>query len=122
MARILIFCELFEIREVLAQDLAAEGHTVVGTSNPALIQTLLRDLNPVLVLIDLHLNKIDPWKMVHLIRKKSPGTRVLPFAAYTTERGDVRLVISNRDGGENLSFQAFKQKMDIFIHPQRGAD
>jgi CheY-like chemotaxis protein len=121
MGRILIFSELFEIREIIAEDFAAEGHTVVATGNPALITTLLMDLNPGMVLLDYHLNKVNPWKMMQVIRKKSPGTLVLPFAAYTSRGGNVRLVIPNQEGGENLSFQDFRQRMSILLNPQLAA-
>jgi len=117
MGRILIFSELFEIREIIAQDFAAEGHTVVATGNPAVIRTLLTDLSPDMVLVDFHLTKINPWMMMRLVGNKFPGVLVLPFASYTNREGDVRLVISHRDGGENLSFQAFRQKMNILLNP-----
>ncbi len=117
MGRVLIFSELFEIRELLAQDFAAEGHTVVVTGNPALTQTLLTDLNPDLVLLDLHLKKASAWNVHHLITRKSPQLHVLPFAAYPTTDGNFQLTLARPEGGENLSFQAFKQKMNILLNP-----
>jgi CheY-like chemotaxis protein len=117
MGKILIFGELLEIRELMVQDFAAEGHMVVAIGNYALILTLLTDLNPDLVLLDLHLNKVNPWKVMQLVRKKFPGISVLPFTTYTNMGGDVRLVIAPRDGGENLSFQDFKEKINLFLSP-----
>jgi DNA-binding response OmpR family regulator len=110
-----IFSELFEIRELIAQDFADEGHTVVATGNSALIPEMLMSLGPDLILLDFHLNKINPWKMMQIIRKKSPGILVLPFSAYTNLGGNVRLVIAHQDGRENLSFQDFKQKMNLLL-------
>ena len=109
---------MFEIRELISQDFAAEGHMVVATGNPALIRTLIPDLNPDLVLLDLHLSKVNPWKVMELIRKKSPRLILLPFTAYTNAEGNIRLVIARREGGENLSFQAFKSRMNTLMDPR----
>ncbi len=116
MGRVLIFSEAFEIRELIAQDFAAEGHMVVATGNPALIPTLIPDLNPDLVLLDLHLRKANPWKVMQIIRKKSPRGMVLPFTACANAEGNIRLVIARREGSENLSFQAFKRKMSTLLN------
>jgi CheY-like chemotaxis protein len=118
MRKILIFSEMFEIRELISQDFAAEGHMVVATGNPALIRTLIPDLNPDLVLLDLHLTKVNPWKVAELIRKRSPRGIVLPFTAYANAEGNIRLVIARREGGENLSFQAFKSRMNTLLNPR----
>jgi CheY-like chemotaxis protein len=116
--KILILSEMFEVRELIAQDCAAEGHMVVATGNPALIRTLIPDLNPDLVLLDLHLNKINPWKVMRLIRKMSTRAFILPLSAYTNGEGNIRLVIGHREEGESLSFQAFKREMNTFLNPK----
>ncbi len=118
MGKLLIFSEMFEIRELMAQDFAAEGHTVVATGNAPLAQDLLTTLRPDLVLLDFHLNKTNPWRMIQLMKKKVPGISVVPFSPYTDTKGNIRLVIAQRDGGENLSFQAFKQRLNILLYPQ----
>jgi len=101
----------------MAQDFADEGYMVVATGNPALIRTLIPDLNPDLVLLDLHLNKVNPWKVMGLIKKNSPRVVVLPFTAYANAEGNIRLVIARREGGENLSFRAFKSRMNTLLNP-----
>ncbi len=116
MGRALIFSEAFEIRELIAQDFAAEGHMVVATGNPALIPTLIPDLNPDLVLLDLHLSKVNPWKVMQIIRKKSPRGIVLPFTACANAEGNIRLAIARREGSEDLSFQDFKREMSTLLN------
>jgi CheY-like chemotaxis protein len=122
MGKILIFSELFEIREIIVQDFASEGHTVVSTGNAALTQDLLMTLVPDVVLLDIHLHRVNSWQMMQLIRKKFPGIFIFPFAAYTNMEGEVRLVIAHRDGGENLSFQDFKQRMNMLLNPKVHAE
>ncbi len=116
MGKVLIFSEAFEIRDLIAQDFAAEGHMVVATGNPVLIPTLTSDLNPDLVLLDLHLSKVNPWKVMQIIRNKSPRGIVLPFTAYADAEGNIRLAIARREDSEDLSFQAFKRKMSTLLN------
>ena len=118
MGKLLIFSELFQIRELMAEDLAGEGHTIVATGKAYLIQNLLTTLAPDMVLLDFHLNRTNPWRMIQLIKKNSPGISVVPFSAYTDTKGDLRVVVAQRDGGENISLQAFKQRMNMLLGPR----
>ena len=118
MGKILIFSEMFEIRELIAQDLADEGHMVVATGNPALIRTLVPDFNPDVTLLDLHPSKVSPWEVMELNRKKSLRVIVLPFTATANAEGNIRLVIPRREGGENLSFQDFNSKVNTPLNPR----
>src|SRR5512143_1178355 len=106
MGKLLIFSELGEMRELLAQEFAEEGHAVTSTGNPALLREILRKLDPHLLLIDFHLNKINPWQMVRQIRKEAPDLRVLPYTAYSAQDGNLRLVIADPKGGLNLPLRA----------------
>ena len=115
MAKVMIFGEFFEIREILSQEFAGEGHIVVATGNPNLIPEVLVNLEPDLFLIDFHLNKVNPWKMMQRIKKEFPHVALLPFTAYSNPDGNLRLVIAHPDGGKNLSLQAFMEKMDFFL-------
>jgi len=118
MGKLLIFSEFAEIRELLAQEFVGDGHTVISTGNPALIRELLRNLDPTLLLIDFHLNKVNPWQMMRQIRKESPGLPVLPYTAYSAQDGNLRLVIADPAGGKNLPLKAFKKKLDSFLNPE----
>ena len=115
MAKILIFSEFSENRELLAQEFAGDGHVVIATGNPALIRELLRNLDPDLMLIDFHLNKVNPWQMMRQIGKESPRLLVLPYTAYSAQDGNLRLVMAHPEGGKNLPLQAFKRKLDSFL-------
>jgi len=116
MGKLLIFSEFEEIRELLAQEFVGDGHVVIATGNPALIREMLRNLDPTLLLIDFHLNKVNPWQMMRQIRKESPGLPVLPYTAYSAQDGNLRLVIAHPEGGKNLLLRAFKRKLDSFLN------
>jgi len=115
MGKFLIFSEFREIRELLSQEFAGDGHVVIATGNPGLIQELLWNLDPDLLLIDFHLNKVNPWQMMQQISKDSPRLLVLPYTAYAGMDGNIRLVIAHPKGGKNLSLRAFIQKIDSFL-------
>ena len=117
MGYLLIFSELAEIRELLAQEFAGDGQVVIATGNPALIRELLRNHDPDLMLIDFHLNKVNPWRMLRAIRKEFPRLFVLPYTAYSARDGNLRLVMAHPEGGKNLPLRAFKRKLDSFLNP-----
>ncbi len=117
MGKLLIFSEFGEIRELLAQEFVGDGHIVIATGNPALIREMLRNLDPTLLLIDFHLNKVNPWQMMQQIRKESPDLLVLPYTAYSAQDGNLRLVIAHPEGGKNLTLPAFKTILDSFLNP-----
>jgi CheY-like chemotaxis protein len=117
MGKLLIFSELSEIRELLTQEFAGDGHTVIATSNPALILELLRNLDPDLLLTDFHLNNVNPWQLMQQIRKEFPGLLVVPYTAYSAQDGNLRLVLAHPQGGKNLTIHAFKRKLDSFLNP-----
>jgi CheY-like chemotaxis protein len=116
--KLLIFSDVQETRELLAQEFGGDGHLVVTTGNPALIPGFLRDLNPTLLLMDFHLKKVSPWQMMRQINKESPHLLVLPYTAYSGQDGNLRLVLAHPKGGRNLTLQAFRRKLDPFLNPE----
>jgi CheY-like chemotaxis protein len=122
MGKILILSDFFEIRELISEEFSPEGHMVVSTGQPSLFQELLTVLDPDVVLLDLHLKKANAWGVNHLIRKKSPQLPVLPFTAYPNPDGNIRLVLAHPEGEENLSFHAFKQKMNTLLNPNLASE
>ncbi len=117
MGKLLIFSELSEIRELLSQEFAGDGHTVIATGNHALMRELLRNFGPDLMLMDFHISKISPWQLMRRINKESPRLLVLPYTAYSDQDGNLRLVLAHPEGGKNLTFQAFKRKLNSFLNP-----
>jgi CheY-like chemotaxis protein len=117
MGKLLIFSESSAIRELLTQELAGDGYTVIATGNPALILELLRNLDPDLLLIDFHLNKVNPWQLMRQISKESNHLLVLPYSAYSGQDGNLRWVLAHPEGGKNLTLNIFKRKLDSFLHP-----
>jgi len=116
MGRILLFSEMFEVRELISQDFAAEGHMVVATGNPALIQTLLTNPDSDLVLLDLHMNMVNPRRVMQVVKNRFPGTSVLPFAVSTDLRGNLRLIIADWNEGQNIPYSDFICRINRFLN------
>ncbi len=82
MAKILIIGEYANIRTLLAEDLAGEGHIVAVTGTPALIGETLMSLEPDVILLDFRLNRIDQWWVLDEVKRQAPHLSVVPFTSY----------------------------------------
>lgn len=56
MKKILVVDRFSSVRELLAEELAAEGNTVVPIVNPKLIQSLIYSFAPNLIIMDLFMD------------------------------------------------------------------
>ncbi len=81
MKKILVLDEYPSIRELLAEELSAEGYLVMPTGNPGVTEKLLFDFNPDLIIMDIFINGKLQWEMVEAIRKENPSLPVLIFTA-----------------------------------------
>ena len=82
MGKILVIGQYGEVRKLLAENLAAEGHVVAVTGTPAMINEALGTLEPQVVLLDFRLNRIDQWSVLDEIKRQAPFVSVLPFTSY----------------------------------------
>jgi len=95
MKKILILDRYPPVRELLAEELAAEGNTVVPIGSPQSIWSLLHTFEPDLIIMDLFMNGKWQWNILREIKKQNPRLPVLIFTAGFPE-GDRRL--SQADG------------------------
>ncbi len=82
MNRLLIFDAYPSIRKLLAEELAAEGNTVVAISNPDLIPGLIVTFNPDLFILDPYIRGIMRWEMIDLAKTQNPSLPVLLFTQW----------------------------------------
>ena len=82
MNRILILDRYPSIRELLAEELAAEGYMVVAIGNPELIGDLVGTFDPNLIILDLFINGEMRWDVLKEIKKQHPHLRVLIHTAF----------------------------------------
>jgi DNA-binding NtrC family response regulator len=110
MAKILIVDEYPSIRELLAEDLAAEGNVVVPLGKPELIKEVLFTFDPDLIILDLFVAGKMRWNLLKEVKKENPALPVLVFTNFYPE-GDPR--ISQAEGWviKNSLFDKLKQKI-----------
>ncbi len=122
MANILIMGEDPRSRELLAEELASEGHNVVSIGNPVLLKEVLTTLKPDLVLLGFHINGMDQWDASMEIKRLAPHLPVLTFTSYGLSRREIKLIA--RDGYQIKSFpiETLKEKVSEAIRrkPVRG--
>lgn len=85
--RIVIVEDHLMFREVLRKVCVAElHHQVVGEAGDGKVAVkLVREMQPDLVLLDLHLPGLDGFGVIESIRKDSPETRVLVLSSHCDE-------------------------------------
>jgi len=110
MKKILILDRYPSVRELLAEELAAEGNTVVPIGSPQSIWSLLHTFEPDLIIMDLFMNGKWQWNILREIKKQNPRLPVLIFTAGFPE-GDRRL--SQADGWviKSSVFDELKRKI-----------
>ncbi len=111
MAKILIMGELSSVREIMAEELAGEGHLVVAISSPALIEELLTTLEPDLVLLDFLKSRMDLWGALEEIKRRDPHLPILTFTSYGRYKEEIRFEVTNGYGIRSFSLEILKQKV-----------
>lgn len=79
MEKILIADDKPYSKAFLVKDLSNEGYKVFNISDIASIQEQIKDSQPDLVLIGLHLEGAESWDILHDIQKKDPRLPVLLY-------------------------------------------
>ncbi len=111
MAKILILGEQPSVPELLAEELAGEGHLVVAIGRSALIGELLATLEPDLVLLDFLSRKMDLWRALEEIKKRDLHPPIFPFTSYGLSKEEIRFEATNGLGIETFSLETLKQKV-----------
>ncbi len=84
MGRILIFDAYPSIRELLAEELAADGHTVVPIGNPESIPGLITTFGPDLFILDPYIRGVMKWDMLDAVRAQKPNLSILLFTEWSS--------------------------------------
>jgi len=120
MKKILIVDRYSSVRELLAEDLAAEGNTVVPIGNPKLIQNFIHSLAPHLIILDPFMDGKWQWNLLKEIKKENPGLPILIFTANRLQ-GDQRQLLADGWVMKSFIFDALKEKINgILNDPLRG--
>ncbi len=84
MKRILIFDAYPSVRELLAEELAAEGNTVIPIANPDLISQLIITFEPDLFILDSYLRGEMKWELLDSVKMQNPNLPIILFTECST--------------------------------------
>jgi DNA-binding response OmpR family regulator len=90
MKKILVIYGYPTVRELLAEELSADGHLVVVIGELDLAEELICTLKPDLLIFDLHINQKDRWELLEEIQKRAPYLRILALTTYDNYETDLR--------------------------------
>lgn len=82
MARILILDEYQTIRDLLAEELAGEGHIVTSVGKPESFPEEVITSNPDLAILDLFIRGKYKWELLEQIRALEPDLPILIYSGY----------------------------------------
>jgi len=111
MEKILIIYDYASVRELLAEELAADGHLVVPIGKPDLVKGVIGTLRPDLVLVNLHINGKDRWDVLEEIRKQDPYMRVLVLSTYGGYQEGHRRSLADVYVIKSFRFEGLRQKV-----------
>jgi CheY-like chemotaxis protein len=116
MAKLLIIDECASVRELTAEELAGEGHLVVAIGSPTLSRELITTLEPDLVVLDLHMNRVDRWDVLEEIKRQAPYLPVIIFSSFDEGSKDPRLGGADGYVMKSFWFEKLKQKVAAVLH------
>ncbi len=82
MTRILVFDAYPSIRELLAEELAAEGTTVIPIAKPDLIPDLISTFEPDLLILDPYVRGKLKWELFDTVKAQDPTLPVVLFTQW----------------------------------------
>jgi DNA-binding response OmpR family regulator len=111
MAKILIVDDQRSVREVLSEELVSEGYRVATAGDARSISERIGFSQPDVVLLDLYLDGIEGFGVLHDIKAQHPDLPVIILTAYDSYADDPRL--SQADGYviKNIDLDELKGKI-----------
>jgi DNA-binding response OmpR family regulator len=91
MANILIIDDQPYLKELLSEDFGERGHRITMAENINEAMETLRWRRPDIVLLDLHLQGLERWDLLHRIKLEDSQLPVLIVTAYNGTLSDHRL-------------------------------
>jgi DNA-binding NtrC family response regulator len=84
MNKILVFDAYPSIRELLVDELAAGGNTVVPIGNPDLIPELIATFSPDLIIMDPYIRGTMMWGLLDSAKGQDPEIPILLFTQWSS--------------------------------------
>ena len=126
MATILIIDDKSGVRQLLAEELAFQGYTVMAVGNVASINEIIRFSNLDLVIMDPYMKGQHPWDFLLDIKHQDPHLPVLIVTDFASYRMDPRSTPAAGLLVKSFDLDALFQKITEVLqrkepYPYRGA-
>lgn len=95
MATILIVDENPGIRQLYAEELVSQGHTVMAIGDAELVSEVVRFSRLDLVILDLHLKGQHRWDLLLEIKRQAPSLAILLVTEFDRYQRDPRLSLAD---------------------------
>ncbi len=109
MNRILIFDAYPSIRELLAEELAADGYTVVPVGIPNSVPNLTKTFEPDLVIMDPYIRGAMKWELLDTVKAQNPKLPILLFTEWVS--GDSHFHQADASLSKSYILDSLKQKV-----------
>lgn len=120
MKKILIIYDYATVRELLAEELAADGHLVVPIDKLGLAKELIGTLKPDLVLLNVHRNGKEHWEVLEEIKKDDPSLPVLVLSTYFTGPQNLHDKLIDVYEMNSFRFDGLRKKVAQIFQQQGG--
>jgi len=117
-AKILIIDEYPSFRELLAEELAAEGHLVVPLGNSTPFKELITTLTPDLVFLDPYTKGKERWDLLEGIKKQASNVPVLILTPYANAKKGPCQALADGYVVKSSCFDELKKKLSETLHSQ----
>ena len=118
MAKILIIDEYPSLRELLAEELACEGHLVVALGNPLQFKELITTFTPDLVLLDPYMKGKERWDLLEGIKKQAPNLPALILTPCSDTKKDPWWALADEYVVKSSCLDELKKKLSETLHAQ----
>ena len=114
MKRIFIFDAYSSSRDLLCEELAAHGNTVVATGQLEIVRDSVERLKPDLIILDLYFRGEIRWDLLLEMKAFHPQVPVLIFTGCLPPE-DLRVHFADAWVRKSLIFKELKQKITPFL-------
>ena len=121
MATILLIDDKPGVRQLLAEELAFRGFTVITLGNIALVNEIIKLSNLDLIILDPYLKGEHRWDMLLDIKRQEPGLPVLVITEFDYYRRDLRSILAEGLLVKTFDFDSLLQKVEELIEGKKGS-
>jgi len=119
MKKILIFDAYPSIRQLLAEELTAEGNVTMGIGKPEYVSEGVGKFGPDLIVMDLYLRGRILWELLEELKTRYPSIPVLLFTSFQPNEMP-RLKEADVWVQKSFRFEELKKKIALLMERKQG--